>query len=500
LAIQAMSLRMPGPHGRRFALAIAVGVLAAAIGGLGPAAMFDDAFHRASIRMQHRQRPPAPIVVLGIDAADPWPWPNGRIAELLARLRAAGVRGAALDLPIRANAADPEDDARLARALLDDSVVLGVALAPQAEGPPRALLPPIDFADAARLGHVLLPRDRDGRIRLHVPHATTADGIRWPSLALALVQHGGLGGSGLWDAPGRWLIAYDGGPAQAPTLRASDLLAGRIGSAELHGRWILVGLADPARQAPIPGPHGNAALYPVEHEARALAALLQGTAVRPLPGIAQSLLAFALSAAAAFAGLAGTGRDWRMPLACVAGIALALALSYWLLGRQHWFAPGGVAVVLAVAVLVWAALMLRQRLRTRQRLPGLASRRRLVSALQAIRNAGTPHALLLLEVDAIGSAKGGGGEAARLAQLLRTRARRPGDLAAQLGSGRFALLLPGTTAPAAERILDEIRLVAGDGGTGAPHGRVQACGDRGCDCLRRLSSRATAPAAGQPAR
>ena len=39
-----------------------------------------------------------------------------------------------------------------------------------------------------------LPLDRDGRVREHLPHLVGSDGIRWPSLVVALAASG--------DAPG----------------------------------------------------------------------------------------------------------------------------------------------------------------------------------------------------------------------------------------------------------------------------------------------------------
>lgn len=462
--------------------ALGAGVLAVLFGMLGIAAALDDAVHRGMAML--RQPPPTPpTVVLGIDHADPWPWPNGRLADLLDQLRAAGVRGVALDLPIQAgDASQAEGDARLARTLLDHRVVLGVALLPQAHGPPRARLPPVEFADAARLSHVLLPRDRDGRIREHQPRLLATDGIRWPSLPLALVHPGYLAGSGVREVPERWRV--DPAAPVPVTLRAVDAMAGRIGAARLHGHWVLVGLVDPALQPPLPGPHGSRPLYPVEHEARALAALLQGATPRPLPVPIHALLSLLLAGGTVLVGMAGGGRDWRMPVALLGGGIATLALCGWLLGRQWWFAPGGILAVFALALLAWAMAALREQMRARRPIPGLASRRQLDAALQAANRAATPHALLLVQADATRD-RGAGhpDEACRFAQLLGARARRPGDVAAYLGAGRFALLLPGTPSTAAEGILEDLRQQAA--ALQPPlsiHGRVHACDASACDC------------------
>lgn len=487
----------------RGAFAVAAGALAAVLGGLGAAAGFDDVLFRA-LAPAGTPAAAAPVVVVGLDGAEPWP--NGRTADLLERLQVAGARGIALDLPLRSQAADPQGDARLARALLDDRVVLGVALQAGDDGRPRAVMPPVEFADAARLGHARLPLDRDGRVREHLPHVVTADGIRWPSLALALVRSGDAVGAGRMETPGRWRIAYGNGRSPPPrTLHASDVLRGRTGHGLLGDHWVLVGVTDPARQARIRGPHGSPLLYPVEHEARALASLLEGSLATPLPAAAQALLSLLLAGGAMFIGLGGGRRGWRMPVAMLAGIAASLLLAAALLHGQRWFGPGGVVVVLSAVLAGRCAMALRDRLRDRRRLPGLATRGRLASAVHAARADGTPHALLVLEVPVeptTGTPPGHDDSAAcRIARLLQARARRPGDLAADLGGGRFALLLPGTSAAAAERILEDIRGQAGE--TGAPlrvGGSLHACAGSDCDCLRHLAVRGMPAPAGQPAR
>lgn len=485
----------------RYVLALAAGAFAALLGSLGLAGPLDDVLHRW---LAPRTSPPAPGVVLVIDASDPWPWRNGRIADLLDRLRDAGVRGVALDLPIQSGSAtDPEGDARLARTLLDNRVVLGVALVPGTAGPPGARMPPVEFAGAARLGHVLLPRDRDGRVRQHLPHVVAADGVRWPSLPLALAQPGNPGGAGRWETADRWRIGYGDDHAAPQTLRAADLMAGRIGASRLHGHWVLVGLADASLQPPLPGPFGTGRLYPVEHEARALVAMLRGSTPRSLPTAAQALLALLLAGVPVLLGLRRDGRGWDAPVALLGGLAAALALSGWLLGRQLWFAPGGTVAVLLAALAGWSLLALRRHLRRRQRMPGLASRGRLDAALHAARAAGTPHSLLLVEVGS-GPARDREqtrADASRLAQLMRERARRPGDVAAHLGAGRFALLLPDTPAAAAEHILEDIRRQAAERNASLPlQGRVHGCSGQACDCAGELSPFAATAGAAHPPR
>jgi CHASE2 domain-containing sensor protein len=476
---------------RRAALALAAGVLAAVLGALDMAAALDDALYRALATRDSPGRAP-PVTVVGLDGAEPWH--NSRTADLLERLQAAGVRGIALDLALRSHAEDPAGDARLARALLGDRVVLGVALQAGGDGGPRASMPPVEFADAARLGHALLPLDRDGRVREHLPYIVSIDGIRWPSLALALANSGDALGAGHVEAPGRWRVAY--GDGRPRTLRAADLLGGHADHGMLDDHWVLVGVTDPERLAPVPGPHGSPALYPVEHQARALASLLEGTVATQLPASVQALLSMLLAGGAVFIGAGGGRGSRRMPLALLAGIAAALLLSAALLQGQRWFGAAGVVVVLALALAGCCATDVRRRLRNRRRLPGLATRGRLAAAVHTVHAAGTPHALLLLEVpeDTVPGAKDSG-EACRIAQLLRTRARRPGDLAAHLGGGRFALLLPGTSAAAAQHILEDIRAQAATANAQLHlAGSIRACTGEACECLSHLAGRAASTA------
>lgn len=471
--------------GRRYLLALAAGALAVVLGAVGLVAPLDDTLQRWLTPPQATP-PIPPSLVLTIDAADPWPWPNGRLADLLDRLRDAGARGVAVDLPVQAGA-DPEGDARLARTLLDNRVVLGVALVAGADGLPQARLPSVEFADSARLGHLQLPQDRDGRIREHLSYVVAADGVRWPSLAQVLVQPGNS--SNDTQAAERWRIGAAPAAAASPTLRAADVLSGRIGASRLHGHWVLVGLGNTAQQPRLAGPFGSAPLYPVEHEARALVALLRGATPRDVPAVIQALLSLLLAGIPLLVGLAGNGRGGRMPACLLAGIAASLALCAWLLGRQLWFAPGGAVAVLSMALLAWTVLAVRRHLRERRATPGLAPRRRLEAALDAARAAGQPHALLLFDIATPASADEHHSAAAcHLAQLLRERARRPGDVAAHLGAGRFALLLPGTPAGAAEHILDDIRQATGQDGAAPIVGTVHGCSGEPCDCAGRLGT------------
>ena len=472
---------LPAPDRRHLLLALGAGAAAALCGLLGLGRPQDD----LALRRLGPQ-PAAPVVVLGLDAGGPPTWTHARLAELLERLRAAGVRGIGLDLPAAlAPSADPVADARLARALIDGPVVLGVNLQPQPGGGLLAQLPAAGFVDATGLGHVWLPADGDGRIRAHHAQAMTEDGITWPSLALALARSGaGADRSGGRGLPDLWPVAA---AAEPPILSASALLAGHIDPQRLRDQWLLVGPTDPAHQPRLPGPRGSATLFPVQHQARALATLLGGHTPRPLAPPVQALLAWLLASAAILAGGSRPGPGWRMPTALLAGILASLAICTGLLTRQYWFAPGTSVGVLALALGGWGLAAALRHWHQRRHLPGLASRDQLQAAVAALRASGAPHALLLLQASTAGDARPAAATACprRFAGLLRTRARRPDDLAAWLGGSRFALLLHGIQAPAAESVREQIREQAATQGLEVQVD-LQACTGQDCACLHRL--------------
>lgn len=477
--------RQPGRLRLRALLALAVGLGAAALTTSHLPAVLDDAW-LAWIAARHDPPARTPVLVMGIDDASlqalgPWPWPRDRIATALERLQAAGARAVALDLPLeRADAAAPEADARLARRLPGSRTVLGMALEEDGRGGLRARLPAPEFAEATHLGHVLLEQDSDGRVRLHRPLSTSADGLHWPSLAAAL--HG-VGGSPPLPTEEPWRIPALTGAAGPGYHSFADLAGGRIAETELRGRWILLGLAAPALVQAVPGPQGSGRLFPVQHQALALAAWLQGAAARPLAMPFQATLAFVLAAGAALGGMGGLGhgRGGRMPAAFAIGVLATLGLSAVLLFRQWWFAPSGTVLALAGMLVLWLLARLRRRLRARRRLPGLVGPGRLRRAVAAA----PTHVLLTIELADAGEGHAPA-ELHQVATLLRQRARRPGDLVARTGPGRFAVLLPDTGIETAARLLEE--LCEDARGAGLPlQAQVHACGHGGCRCAEWLA-------------
>lgn len=435
------------------------------------------------------------IALVEIDQASigrigPWPWSRRVHARLLERLTEAGARGVALDLLLSEPALfDPEGDALLARAIdRNGKVVLPVyAAAGATVGTPVELLPIREFASAAAaLGHVEQARDIDGRSRsLYLRGGVGA--AHWPALSLAMLQLGQGDEAALRDLPalhveppavaeGEWLhdrkvmLPHAAGRDAYDHFSYADVLEGGVPEASLRGRWILVTPVLPALGAGPAGVQGpGSRMAAVDYQLAALDALVQERSIVPLSLIAQILMTTLLVLVPA---LAATSRGLHA-LGAPALVATALVvLLTWVLLRyaQLWFPPGAALLLLAVAGAAWAAHRLRQLRQTGQvdPLTGLANRQMFFDSLQqelrSARRSGQSLSLLLLEVDQLpeaGQSSIGPARAAALrtlATVLCSRARRPRDLVARLGGGRFAILLPETTGQAAAAIATTIHV------------------------------------------
>jgi diguanylate cyclase (GGDEF)-like protein len=437
------------------------------------------------------------IVIVAIDEKSltelgRWPWSRRTHAELLGRLGDAGVRGVALNILLSEPALfDPEGDALLAQALnRSGKVVLPVyAEAERLNGPSVELMPIPEFAAAAAsLGHVDMALDGDGMARSMFLRAGLGS-PHWPSLALALIQIGndpnpsaelpGLRVADLKDAsPHRWvrdyqvLIPYADPPDGFQSVSYVDVLKGRVPTALLRGRWVLVGVTA-AGMGDEPAAPGWQATQPrmsgIDYQANALNMLMHDDAVVPLSITSQILLSILMAILPLLLlGLPGLHRIWRPVLIAL----VAVPLLSWLLLEfaQVWYPP-----VPALAVLGMGAFLLILRLLRRTRLQaqsdpltGLANRikfdEELEQELRSSRRSGQPLSLLLLDIDHFKRLNDGLGHPAgdevlrALSTILRGRARRPRDLVARLGGDEFAVLLPETTPQAAAAIATTIHV------------------------------------------
>ncbi|RZZ86729.1 CHASE2 domain-containing protein [Pseudoxanthomonas winnipegensis] len=418
----------------------------------------------------------ARVVVIAIDADSerqlgPWPWPRRELAALVDRLSAAGTRAVGLQLLLaQPSLFDPQGDALLAEAIArNGAVVLPVVPdLPPAPQPATALLPAGELIQAAAgLGHVDVEVDRDGIAR-RLPLRACLDSARWPAFASALAALAGRDARtppatspataappAAWPARAHWvrsqtvLLPYPDAQTRIAHVSAAGVLDGRVGADALAGRVALVGRPDaPTERLRAPG---GRTLPALDVQANALARLLEGNAIWPMPVGAQALLSIMLvTLPLLLLGLPGLRRLWA-PMVVAVGVTALLCWALLLAGA--WFPPMPALLVLAVGL---AAGGVRAWRRVRQRgltdpQTGLANRAgfdlRLEQAVRRARRRRAPLSLLLVEIrPGASSAQDCGELAAAVAGALRLRARGPHDLAARLDSGRFAALLGGAQA------------------------------------------------------
>lgn len=320
---------------------------------------------------------PADVVIIAIDDASVaalgrWPWPRSVHARLLERLRAAGVRGVALDVIFTEGGLD---DALLAAALVagPPTVLPLIAVSEPRPGGGSSLverLPVEPLAGAAAaLGHAHVEIDRDGiarsvylregRGRLRHAHLTLALLERLAPGEIAPLRgerHPDLAGApaDAWVRDLRMMIPFLGPPGHFTTLPYVDVLTGAIDASRLRGRWVLVGataqgLGD-AYATPLSRDGRNTA--GVEFGANVLQTLRTGKGIvraAPAPRLALGTLPLL----AAFAGFL-----WLTPrrslllllalwVGTLAASALALRIGAW------WWPPSAALAVLTFAYPLW---------------------------------------------------------------------------------------------------------------------------------------------------
>lgn len=422
-----------------------------------------------------------------------WPWSRRTHAQLIDHLREAEVKGVALNILLSEPALfDPEGDALLARALnRSGKVVLPVLAEPgQINTPAVELMPIPEFAaSAAALGHAEMPLDDDGVARRMFLQAGMGS-PHWPALALALLQLN-TGSSGNLTAklpgrhysepdaasPQRWvrdhevLIPYARSPNGFRHVSYTDVLHNRVPPSLLRGRWIIVGVAavGMGSSAQVPGHPAYPGISGSDYQANVLNMLLNDAAITPLSTAWQVLLSLILVVSPlVLCSLPGLRSIWR-PTALM--MVATVLVSFLLLQFSHlWFPPVSALFVLALGTLLWIYRRLRRTHKQAQSDPltGLANRNKfgqmLEQELRATRRTGQPLSLLVLDIDHFKQLNDNQGHAAgdavlrALAQILRSRARRPRDLVARLGGDEFAVLLPETSAQAAATIATTVHV------------------------------------------
>lgn len=239
-------------------------------------------------RLLPRQRVSAPVIIVEIDersleARGQWPWPRTVVAELMHAIDRAGPAAVGVDLLfVEPDRSTPGADAALAQALQGRKFVLGIAgldhLDPRFRHPPQAApvrqsstreLPLRRFEghlqsrpeiDRAAAGRGLLSVDTTDRIIRSVPLIARVGDVVVPTLSVEMLRVApGVAILGIEDRGGEHVALVLGDvaiPVQSDgTLRpyfgrhdptrfvsAEDVLSGKVGSAPLRGKLVLVGV------------------------------------------------------------------------------------------------------------------------------------------------------------------------------------------------------------------------------------------------------------------
>ncbi|MFN0163934.1 MAG: CHASE2 domain-containing protein [Burkholderiales bacterium] len=336
--------------------------------GLGRA---DATLYDGAIGLQ-RLAPAEEVVIVAIDEASlaalgRWPWSREVHARMIDRLAQAGPRVVGFDLIF--SEAEPNADARLAAALKRIPAVLPVLVESRA-GQMRVNEPVAQIAaSAAALGHIHLEVDRDGIARsvfLREGPGNAARKYSHFSLALREVGKGSVGSNvpGLRnpgpDASARWQrdfwvhFPFLGPAGSVPRVSYVDVLEGRVDTARLAGKTVLVGATAAGLGDAYPTPvTGHSRLMPgVEINANLYTALGAGRTIVPLPRLLNALLNVlpVLLVMVALYRLSP-----RRALAVVAVALIAMPVVLWLLlGQGIAMAPAAGMLCMAAAYPLWS--------------------------------------------------------------------------------------------------------------------------------------------------
>lgn len=313
-------------HRRRLIVAAAAlaGVMAAAQGGEGLEQMLQQG--RDRIRAQPAS---GDIHIVEIDgrslqALDRWPVPRRYHAQLIDRLRHAGVRSIAFDVDFSA-LSNPADDRALAHALrrAGGSVILP-AFRQQAHGESSQIVentPAKPFRENAFVAAVNVHPDADGFVR-RMPLGHEIGGVARPSLASMVAEVPAEAGTA-------FAIDYAIVPASVPRHSMVDVLDGRVPAAVLRDQRVIIGgtAIEMGDRYVVPG-HG--VIPGVVIQALAAETLLRG----PIPGHGGAVWPLLLALAMALAAMRRGYRGKRAAL-LLGGAVAVLALS---LAAQEWWA------------------------------------------------------------------------------------------------------------------------------------------------------------------
>jgi HD-GYP domain-containing protein (c-di-GMP phosphodiesterase class II) len=316
------------------------------------------------------------VAVVTIDARSlraygDWPWPRSRHAEAIRRIEAAGALAIAFDIDF-SSPSSGEEDLLLAESLRENGhVVLATFSQFESIGGGAELeivnrpIPRLE-EEAAGLGSVLVPIDRDGVVR-YAPRTSLISDQPIPSLArAALVAVASREaqerirfnmGSGATSR-----IDYRRVEPEIPTVAYGDLMDGRFEFGKLAGRVVFIGATAAEFQdlwttpvAPaLPGVFIQAIAYRTAAAEAAGERVLSGA---PLPWIAAAYLGLGLL----FLPRSGTNRLLRLGAAIGAAVGL-VALSWFSLWQWGIVVPATVGLILIAVQYAFGIESLQKRI------------------------------------------------------------------------------------------------------------------------------------------
>jgi CHASE2 domain-containing sensor protein len=286
--------------GRRLVWLLAVASLAAAVGVVSHATAALDWLERGAVdvrfSLRGAQRPPASVVVVGIDNASiaslpRYPFSRTLHARVIEHLHAAGARLIVYDISFDRPTTPRADDA-LFGAAADAAPVVFVTSLISPAGDTEVLGGNAQLAGIGdRAAAADLVPDGDGVIRRLLDQV---NGL--PSVAGAVARELGRGSAGLSRLRGGW-IDFPGPPGTVRNISFSNVLRGRFDRAAVRGKVVIVG----ATASVLQDLHGTSVGSPMsgpEVQADAIATALAGFPLRSPAPIVTVLLIVLLASIA----------------------------------------------------------------------------------------------------------------------------------------------------------------------------------------------------------
>ena len=325
----------------------------------------------ARFSVRGKQRPPADVVVVGLDARSLQKLGNGHApiprryhAQVIDTLRRDGARVVAYDFQFE-NETDPTDDNALFEAI---GRANGVVLATATVGPNgttpilggdanlrrvHAVAASINFPKSAARGGVFrrLPYSDRGLRTLAVVAAERAMGHP--------VDRSQFSGDGAW-------IDFAGPAGTVKTVPLADVVAGKVPAAVFRGKVVVVGPTDPILQDVHATSAGEGMPGPEIH-ANAIATILRGFPLQDSAGWLSVLMIVLAGIATPGAALRLNGLRW-LPVPLVVALAIPVAAQLAFNGGTILpvIAPGLALVVSflgTLSVAYWTDIRERRRLR-----------------------------------------------------------------------------------------------------------------------------------------